>query len=79
MKYKIGFIGAGVMASAMIDRMLNSNQFSLNEICAVDLSPERKEWLNEKGIYQAKDTQEIIDQSEIVILAKTSVLLRYFN
>lgn len=69
MKYKIGFIGVGVMASTIIERMLQSNYFAANEICAFDISADRKQWLQEKNIYIPNNTNELADISQIVLLA----------
>ena len=68
MKYKIGFLGTGVMASAFIERMVKSNMFPSTDITAIDLSPERLEWLKMNNINIAKSTQEIVDSAEIVFL-----------
>lgn len=69
MKYRIGFIGAGVMASTIIERMLVSKQFQPSALCAYDISSERKQWLAEKEIYTPNDIQELVDISDIVVLA----------
>ena len=69
MKFKIGFIGAGVMAGTIIDRMLASKQFSAAKICAFDISTERRQELAAKKIYIPKNINELVSSSDIALLA----------
>jgi pyrroline-5-carboxylate reductase len=69
MKYRIGFIGAGVMAGIIIERMLESGNFRPDEICAFDVDSGRRQWLQSKNIYVPNNINELIETSDITLLA----------
>ena len=50
MNQKIGFIGAGNMATAIIEGILRSQMAEPRELIVYDKSPERCEWMQKRGI-----------------------------
>ena len=67
---KLGFVGCGNMATAMIKGVLNKGIFATNEIIAsvaTDASLTRKS--DELGITVTKDNASVIENSDIVVLA----------
>lgn len=69
MKYKLGVIGAGVMASAIIDCALNNNVLNLNNLIVFDISTKRIQELNQRGIHTANSLEQLINVSEIIMLS----------
>lgn len=71
MKYKIGFIGAGVMAGAIIDRFIASfDKFNLklDDLAVFDLNDEKMEKYRGLGLSVATSTNDLLLNSEIVML-----------
>ncbi len=71
MKYKIGFIGAGVMAGAIIDRFLEEfDNFSLQkkDISVYDLAEDKMEKYSALGLITAESENDILQNAEIVML-----------
>ncbi len=71
MKYKIGFIGAGVMAGAIIDRFLAEfEKFNLikEKIAVFDLDDKKMEKYASLGLTKAQSTDDVLHNSEIVML-----------
>ena len=67
---KIGFIGGGVMAEALISGILNSNSYKPNQIGVSDPLRLRVEELEQKyGIECSIDNQRVIESSDIIIIA----------
>ena len=67
---KIGFIGGGVMAEALISGILNSNSYKPNQIGVSDPLRVRVEELEQKyGIECSIDNQRVIESSDIIIIA----------
>lgn len=64
----VGFIGAGNMATALIDGLL-ANGWSAKQMRASDTDQSRLELLAEKGVTTCIDNQSIIEKSSLVILA----------
>lgn len=70
MKKTVGFIGAGNMASAIIQGMVNSGEFKGEEIEVFDMAEDKVRSLCEKsGICAAKDNINLIEDCECVVLA----------
>lgn len=67
---KIGFIGAGNMAEAMLGAMTGAGTVLSSNVIASDISGDRLEFLNKKyGINISNDNSEIFEKSDIIILA----------
>ena len=70
MNKKIGFIGAGNMASAMIGGIVKSKLVDAKNIIASDLNETSLENIKNKcGINTTKDSKEVVKNSDIVIVA----------
>lgn len=67
---KIGFIGAGNMAEAMIGALVNTGQAAARDIYISDIASERVTALAETyGVTPAGDNTEIVAACDIVVLA----------
>ena len=67
---KLGFIGCGNMASAMMKGIIGNNIIPCDEIIAYDVLEEsRQRVANEFGICIASDNKEVVDKSEMIVLA----------
>lgn len=67
---KIGFVGCGNMASAIIGGILKNGIFEKEEIIVSNLTEEGSRRSREKlGVVTTLDNKEVVKQSEIVILA----------
>ena len=77
---KIGFIGAGNMATALISGLINSN-FSPTKIIASSPEKEHLQKLSEAfKINTCNDNQEIINKADIIILAvKPNIIEEVIN
>lgn len=72
---KIGFIGAGNMASALAGGMIAAGAVKPEELLISDMSEEKREKWRREGAYTSEDNSEIIRGAEIVIFAvKPNVL-----
>lgn len=73
---KIGFIGTGNMASAIIKGLISQNLYKATEICTFSLpDPQRDKFISETGITLCANNSALVSQSEIVILAVKPQLL----
>lgn len=69
---KIGFIGCGKMASAIIGGVSASNYLSKDNILATEISEEKaQEKSKELGIKVLTDNNELVNSSDIVFVATT--------
>ncbi len=67
---KLGLIGTGNMASAIIGGIIKKNMISADEIIGSDKSEQGRERAKEKfGICVTEDNQEVVKKAQIVILA----------
>jgi pyrroline-5-carboxylate reductase len=67
---KIGFIGAGNMAEALIKGFLNSKRINPQDILASDIIKDRLKYLNNGyKISVMDDNQKLIEASQLVILS----------
>ncbi|MCK8823701.1 pyrroline-5-carboxylate reductase [Fuchsiella alkaliacetigena] len=67
---KIGFIGTGAIAEALISGLLESNRFKAEQIIGSDISSSRREELKTKyGIEVTADNRLVVQQSDYLILA----------
>ncbi len=72
---KIGFIGAGNMASALAGGMLAAGAVERGELMISDMSEEKRKKWQDEGVYTSADNGDIIRGAEIVIFAvKPNVL-----
>ncbi|MGI6161274.1 MAG: pyrroline-5-carboxylate reductase [Christensenellales bacterium] len=77
MKYKIGFIGCGNMAKAIIKGIINKDIIQPNLICASDLDADKlAEFCGETGISAASSNEEVVANSEYVFLAVKPVFIK---
>ena len=67
--YRFGFVGAGNMATAIFGGILRSGILSPDEICVYDISEEKRNDFAEKGAAALASCAEVMEQSEIVLLA----------
>ena len=67
---RLGFIGAGTMAEAMIRGIIGNQVVQPDQIIASDVSAERKEHLSSAfDIQIAADNVSLVDQSSVIFLA----------
>jgi len=67
---KIGFIGAGNMASALIGGLVKSYLVETDAVVASDIDPERRGRVaRDFGITTTADNAEVVDVADVVILA----------
>ncbi len=69
-KQKIGFIGAGKMAEALIKGLITSQLIKVESIIASDIDPRRMDLIEkETGITIFSNNQQVVKNTEIVIIA----------
>jgi len=68
MEYKLAFIGAGNMATALINGLLTDG-YPANQIIASDQLAEKRENLAGSGIHTTNDNSSAVAQADIVVLA----------
>ncbi len=72
---KLGFIGGGNMASAIIGGLLASGYINGGEISLSDKDTDKIESWEERGVYVSSDNRETVKRSDIIIFAvKPNVL-----
>lgn len=70
LKKKVGFIGGGNMAEAMIGGLLASGVCSAAQVYACDVSKERLEYLKTAfGIHTTEDNCAVVEACDILVLA----------
>lgn len=76
MAYKIGFIGAGNMAEALVTGLISSGKFTKNDITLSDISPERIKYIRDTyGVRTTVDNAELAGSNDIVVFSvKPSVI-----
>ena len=68
-KVKIGFIGTGNMAQAIIHGMLKSRQYLPEQINLYDVDQEKCEKLAEQGMQALSSSSDVVKESNIIFLA----------
>ena len=66
---KIGFIGAGNMATAIINGILTNKAKSAEDICVFDPDVSKCEAMQKKGVGCAASSAELVEKSDIIVLA----------
>lgn len=67
---KIGFIGLGNMASAIIGGIIKNKVVSANDIIGSDISVEGRDRAKEQfGIHVTKDNKRVVEKADIIVLA----------
>ncbi|MBL1210560.1 pyrroline-5-carboxylate reductase [Geminocystis sp. GBBB08] len=70
MSFKLGVIGGCVMAEAIISRLIKNNIYTPSQVFISEPSVDRRQFLQEKySVITTEKNQEILDNSEIIILA----------
>ena len=69
-QFKLGFIGAGAMAEAIISGVINSGIYDPEQLIASDINAERLSQVKQKfDIFVTHDNNDVIQKSNIVVLA----------
>lgn len=66
---KFGFIGAGNMASAIVEGMISSSFCDCKDITISDISKEARENLAKKGVNVTDDNTQAVKDADVVFLA----------
>ena len=66
---KIGFIGAGNMATAIIDGLIRNDSSSAGNITVFDVMTEKLDVIAKKGVMKADSAAEVVTKSDITVLA----------
>lgn len=68
--FKLGVIGGGVMAEAIVSRLLQKNIYSANSIIIGEPNLSRRQfWHDQYSVTTTEDNQHILDNCEILLLA----------
>ncbi len=66
---RIGFIGAGNMATAIIDGLIRADKAQAEYITVFDVLPEKLEVMKQKGVGTSASVSEVTKDSDIIVLA----------
>jgi pyrroline-5-carboxylate reductase len=67
---KIGFVGAGNMAEAMMKGIISSGVARAEDVIASDMMPERRDYIAKtNGVQVTGDNIEVVRSSDVIILA----------
>lgn len=69
MKYKLGIIGTGVMANAILSCALNSGVLVAKDVIAYDVDSEKLGILAQKGVTPADSIQSLLNSASTVLLS----------
>ncbi len=73
---KLGFIGGGNMATAILNGILKSGFISASDIIVSDYMPEKLSCFKEKGVSITSDNMVAVSSSDVVIFAVKPDILR---
>ncbi|MEG2454002.1 MAG: pyrroline-5-carboxylate reductase, partial [Clostridia bacterium] len=68
-QYKIGFIGAGNMATAILNGILRSNIFCADDIIVSDIDAKKLEIIANLGVSTTNDNKLLLKEADYVVLA----------
>ena len=68
-KFKLGVIGCGFMASAIINGAINSKILSANEIIVSDVNPVSLSKMEQNGVNTTTDNVTLVSNAEFVLFA----------
>lgn len=68
-KFKLGVIGAGYMASSIINGAVDSGFLGCKDVLIFDAKAETLKLYREKGFYTAIDCQQIFDDCQFVLIS----------
>lgn len=68
-KLSLGFIGAGNMASAILNGVLTKGMVSAGEVSLSNRHLEKTEYFRAKGVYTTTDNREVVRRAQLIILA----------
>ena len=66
---KIGFIGAGNMATAIINGMVSNNVVASDNVYVFDLDTAKLKTMSDKGINTCLNANEVVENCHFVVLA----------
>lgn len=66
---KIGFIGAGNMASAIVNGILSSESMTAQDIYISDVNPSARAAMAQRGVCVAKSNSELVRAADCIVLA----------
>lgn len=69
MNKKIGFIGVGNMATAILNGMLSCSYVDASDVCLFDLDTAKCQQFTDKGAVLCSDVFELTKKSDIIVLA----------
>lgn len=67
---KLGFIGTGNMASAMMGGILNNQILSVDEVMGSNPGSQKRESVKKQfGIYVTADNNEVVEKADVIVLS----------
>ncbi len=67
---RIGFVGAGNMAEAMMKGIITGGVAKTEDLIASEIVPERRDYItNTLGVQTVSDNIEVVRSSDVVVLA----------